>query len=95
MSCFSLLPRPINSENVVRSRIDRYLTNRVIRGIRCGFAYMDFTQQLAGLTVLNYDIGTMASTAENYVPDLAFFDPNLPAKVRPNRVPGDVKPSYK
>lgn len=56
---------------------------------------MDFTQQLAGLTVLNYDIGTMTSTAENYVPDLAFFDPNLPAKVRPNRVPGDVKPSYK
>lgn len=88
-------PRPINSENAVRARIDSYLTNRVIRALRQGFTHLSSTQQLAGLTILNYDVGSMASTPENYIPDLAFFDPNLPAKTRPNRVPGDIKPSYK
>ena len=37
----------------------------------------------------------MASTPENFIPDLAFFDPDLPAKTRPNRAPGVIKPSYK
>lgn len=37
----------------------------------------------------------MASTPENFIPDLAFFDPNLDAKTRANRAPGDIKPSYK
>ncbi|KAF4199010.1 hypothetical protein CNMCM8694_006763 [Aspergillus lentulus] len=88
-------PRPVNSESAVRARIDSYLTNRVIRALRCGFAYMDSTRQLAGLTVLHYDVGSMAETPGGYVPDQAFFDPNLPAKTRPNRAPGDIKPSYK
>ena len=91
-------PRPINSERAVRSRIDSYLTNRVIRSLRHGFARMNATGQLAGLTVLNYDVGSMASTPESdedSIPDLAFFDPNLPLKTRPNRAPGVIKPSYK
>ena len=88
-------PRPINSESAVRSRIDTYLTNRVVRSLRYGFAHMNSTGQLAGLTVLNYDVGSMASTPENFIPDLAFFDPNLSAKTRANRAPGDIKPSYK
>ena len=88
-------PRPINSENAVRSRLDTYLTNRVIRALRCGFTHLSSTQQLAGLTILKYDVGSLANTPENYVPDLAFFDPNLPVRARPNRVPGDIKPSYK
>jgi len=33
-------------------------------------------------------------TVDNYVPDIAFFDPTLPAGTRPNRAPGDIKPSY-
>ncbi|KAJ9226839.1 hypothetical protein DTO027B5_2055 [Paecilomyces variotii] len=88
-------PRPINSETAVRSRINAYLTNRITRAFRCGFAYMNSTQQLAGRTVLNYNIGTMAATPENYIPDIAIFDPTLPPTTRPNRVPGDIKPSYK
>lgn len=88
-------PRPINSESTVRSRIDSYLTNRVVRAFRCGFAHMISTHQMDGRTVLNYDGGTMASTPENFLPDIAIFDPNLPSNTRPNRVPGDIKPSYK
>jgi hypothetical protein len=88
-------PRPVNSENAVRSRIDTYLTNRVIRALRCGFNYIASSRQSTRLTVLNYDVGTMAMTPENYIPDVALFDPALPAKSRPNRVPGDIKPSYK
>ncbi|KAL1845564.1 hypothetical protein Plec18170_009699 [Paecilomyces lecythidis] len=88
-------PRPINSETAVRARIDAYLTNRIVRAFRCGFAHMSSTHQMAGRTVLNYDVGTMATTPENYIPDIALFDPNLPANTRPNRLPGDIKPSYK
>ncbi|KAA8641684.1 uncharacterized protein ATNIH1004_011820 [Aspergillus tanneri] len=87
--------RAINSEAAVRSRLDAYLTNRIIRSLRCGFTYMRSTQQLSGLTVLNYDVGTMAQIIDCYIPDIAYFDPSLSADIRPNRVPGDIKPSYK
>lgn len=88
-------PRPVNSETAVRSRIDAYMTNRIIRALRCGFTHIASSQEPTRLTTLNYDVGTMAMTVENYIPDTAFFDPTLPAKTRPNRVPGDIKPSYK
>ncbi|RAL14803.1 uncharacterized protein BO97DRAFT_403856 [Aspergillus homomorphus CBS 101889] len=88
-------PRPINSKRAVQSRINAYLTNRIIRALRCGFSYLKSTQQLANLTVVNYDAGTMAATIEDFTPDLAFFDPNLEIKTRPNRVPGDIEPSFK
>lgn len=32
---------------------------------------------------------------DNFKPDLAFFDPRLDSKEWPNRLPGDIKPSYK
>ncbi|KAF5854837.1 hypothetical protein ETB97_011116 [Aspergillus alliaceus] len=53
------------------------------------------TNRVPDFTVLNYDVGSMAETPGGYTPDQAFFDPNLPAKTRPNRAPGDIKPSYK
>ncbi|KKZ60906.1 hypothetical protein EMCG_00667 [[Emmonsia] crescens] len=43
----------------------------------------------------NFDVGTMAETVDNFIPDVAVFDTNLPTNTRPNRLPGDVKPSYK
>ncbi|PWY68868.1 hypothetical protein BO83DRAFT_390659 [Aspergillus eucalypticola CBS 122712] len=88
-------PRPINSEAAVRSRIDAYLTNRIIRALRCGFSHLQTTQQLANLTVVKYDVGQMAATPSGFIPDFAFFDPDLDPRTRPNRVPGDAKPSYK
>ncbi|QKX55691.1 uncharacterized protein TRUGW13939_02788 [Talaromyces rugulosus] len=88
-------PRPVNSKSAVRSRINAYLTNRVVRALRCGFAHITSTNQLAGLSVLNYDTGTLAATIDNFVPDLGFFDPSPPVETRPNRAPGDIKPSFK
>ncbi|PGG98575.1 hypothetical protein AJ79_08828 [Helicocarpus griseus UAMH5409] len=52
-------PRPINSETAVRSRIDAYLTNRVVPALRNGFAFMSSTQQLTSHTITNFDVGTM------------------------------------
>lgn len=68
-----LPPRPINSETAVRSRIDAYLTNRVIRALRNGFVFMGSTQQLTGHTITNFDVGTMAATVDNFIPDVAVF----------------------
>ncbi|GKZ29792.1 hypothetical protein AbraIFM66950_006542 [Aspergillus brasiliensis] len=88
-------PRPINSERALRSRIDAYLTNRIIRALRQGFTYMSSTRPLAGFfTVLTYDVGAMAATFDDDPPRFAFFDPSLDAQTRPNRVPGCAKPSY-
>jgi hypothetical protein len=56
---------------------------------------MDSTRQLAGLIVLHYNVGSIAETPGGYVPNQAFFDLNLPAKMRLNRAPGDIKPLYK
>jgi hypothetical protein len=56
---------------------------------------MNSTQQLAGLTIVKYDGGEMAATPDNHTPDLAFFEPSLPEKTRPNRAPGVIKSSLK
>ncbi|PYH46588.1 uncharacterized protein BP01DRAFT_355583 [Aspergillus saccharolyticus JOP 1030-1] len=88
-------PRSINSEAAVRSRIDAYLSNRITRALRCGFSHLQSTQQLANLTIINYDVGQMAATPGGFTPDFAFFDPNLNSMNRPNRVPGEAKPSFK
>jgi hypothetical protein len=88
-------PRLINSETALRSRVDSYLTPRVQRGLRCGFAHLTQTNQLGNMSVVDYDVGTLAETIEDFIPDTAYFDPQLPALNRPNRVPGDIKPSWK
>ncbi|RAL00835.1 uncharacterized protein BO80DRAFT_455362 [Aspergillus ibericus CBS 121593] len=49
-------PRPINSEAAVRSRIDVYLTSRIVRALCCGFSHLQSTQQLANLIIVKYDI---------------------------------------
>ncbi|OJD18346.1 hypothetical protein ACJ73_08728 [Blastomyces percursus] len=46
-------------------------------------------------TITNFDVGTMAATVDNFIPDAAVFNPSLPTNTRPNRLPGDIKPSYK
>ncbi|KAE8353788.1 hypothetical protein BDV28DRAFT_99781 [Aspergillus coremiiformis] len=86
---------PINSKRAVQMRINCDLINRIIRSLRSGFAHMVSTQQLAGSTVLTFDIGTLAAMIDGFTPGFAFYDPNLDVKTRPNRIPGNVKPSYK
>ncbi|PLB49172.1 hypothetical protein P170DRAFT_436800 [Aspergillus steynii IBT 23096] len=101
-------PRPINSQPAVRSRIHCYLTNRIIRALRCGFAHLE-TNPATNLpwtgykyTVVTYDVGSMAlalahsppSEPDDYLPDLAIFDPSLPPERAVNRAPGVIKPSF-
>lgn len=50
---------------------------------------------MAGHTIVTYDTGAMARTIDGFTPDVAYFDPNLPSSTRPNRLPADIKPSYK
>jgi len=88
-------PQAVNSETAVRSRIDLYLTPRVRRSLRCGFAHLTQTNQLGNRSVVDYGVGTLAETIENFIPDIAYFDTLLPIGNCPNRAPGDIKPSWK
>lgn len=88
-------PRPVNSETAVQARLGALISNRIRRSLRCGFARLRSTQQISGLTEMEYDVGTMAKIIDNYVPDLAFGSIHLPAATRTNQAPGDIKPSYK
>jgi hypothetical protein len=88
-------PQLVNSETAVRSRVGFYLTARVRRSLRCGFAHLTQTNQLGNMSVVDYGVGTLAETIEDFIPDTAYFDPQLPAGNCPNRVPGDIKPSWK
>ena len=88
-------PQRVNSESTIRSQVDIYLTKRVRRGLRCGFAHLTQTNQLGNMSVVDYGGGTLAETIEDFTPDTAYFDPQLPALNCPNRVPGDIKPSWK
>ncbi|KAE8152928.1 hypothetical protein BDV25DRAFT_150181 [Aspergillus avenaceus] len=55
---------------------------------------MAFTQHVTGITVVNYDVGNLANTPDNYTPDVAIFNADLPSITRPNHLPGDIKPSH-
>ncbi|KAL3472468.1 hypothetical protein BJX99DRAFT_235404 [Aspergillus californicus] len=79
----------------VRSGVDCYLTNRIIRALRYGFSHLESTQQLGNLTILIYDDGAMAASIDGFTPHIAFFDPNLDRRTRPNRLPSIVKPSFR
>ncbi|KAI1955914.1 hypothetical protein LOZ58_006522 [Ophidiomyces ophidiicola] len=87
-------PQPINSENPLRHRISDMLTTRIRRAFRASFNRLQATNQLNGLTPISFDVGEAALTPGGFKPDLAYF---VAASYGsgPNRVPGDVKPSWK
>lgn len=86
---------PVNSESSLRTRIDDDVTPRMRRALRCAFAHLESITELNGVTPLTFDNGTLARSVEKFVPDLCIVDPSLLPGTGPNRVPGDVKPSYK
>ena len=88
-------PQLVNSETAIRSRVNSYLAARVRRSLRCGFAHLIQTNQLGNMSVVDYGGGTLAETIEDFTPDTAYFDPQLPVGNCPNRVPGIIKPSWK
>lgn len=46
-------------------------------------------------STIGFDGGSAASHVENYAPDLAFFNLDEEPMHRPNRLPGDIKSSFK
>ncbi|RAK86068.1 hypothetical protein BO79DRAFT_271216, partial [Aspergillus costaricaensis CBS 115574] len=50
---------------------------------------------LVDLTVVDFGEGELARIVDQYTPDLAFYDPQDNPSNRPNRLPGEIKPSYK
>lgn len=88
-------PKPINSEMILQARVHQYISSRITRALRSGFQHLEAVQQMAGHTRVDFDAGTAAQTIDAFTPDLAFFDLSLPERTRPNRLPGDIKPSFK
>jgi hypothetical protein len=57
---------------------------------------LQLAQALGNRTPVTYDHGDMTKMVDNFKPDTAYFDPNIqPPESRPNRAPGDMKPSWK
>ncbi|KAE8133851.1 hypothetical protein BDV38DRAFT_257236 [Aspergillus pseudotamarii] len=88
-------PQAINSEPGLRQRFSFYMNQRVRRALRSGFDFLTTNNQLANRTVVDFGEGNLAQLIEQFTPDTAYYDPLLPAPTRPNRVPGDLKPSFK
>jgi hypothetical protein len=90
-----LSPRkPVNAENTVKHRACELVHPRVRRGLREGFGTLVRTNMMGGQTAVSFDVGEAAQLIERFIPDLAFFVENQFGTSR-NRVPGDVKPSWK
>ncbi len=89
--------QPVASEQQLRSRITTYIHSPVKRALRSGFAHLQnhAPHGLTGRTPLSFDDGQAATILGGFVPDIAYYDPNANNHARPNRVPGDCKPSYK
>ncbi|OQE25576.1 hypothetical protein PENSTE_c006G05460 [Penicillium steckii] len=91
------VPLPVNSEASARARIEYYLSPLVRRSLRAGFANIEALAFPHRYRTVTFDAGTSAQHITGGEPDLAFFelDPYLRAENRPNRAPGDIKPSFK
>lgn len=88
-------PPPITSENSLRRRCAFYLEAKVRRPLRRGFEWLEASGELGNWSVVSFGEGDLAQTPDNFVPDTAYFRPDLPARTRQNRAPGELKPSYK
>ncbi|KZF19889.1 hypothetical protein L228DRAFT_250310 [Xylona heveae TC161] len=88
-------PQPINAEAGLRSRFDTYLIRHIRRAMQRSFQEFQASDQLGQRTALDFGEGNLACLKHGYTPDTAYFDPLLVAQTRPNRAPGDFKPSYK
>ncbi|KAH8801717.1 hypothetical protein F5884DRAFT_525165 [Xylogone sp. PMI_703] len=88
-------PQPITSEVSVWQRVSLYLDSRVRRALNAGFHYMRTQNRLRGHSVISTGEGELAQIPGGFRPGRAFFVGNLRVARRVNRVPGDLKPSYK
>src|SRR5271155_1504793 len=90
-----LSPRkPVNAENAVKNRACELVHPRIRRSLRAGFATLTGNNRMRNLTEVSFDAGEAARLVDNFIPDLAFFVDNQ-FGIGANRVPGDIKPSWK
>jgi len=90
-----LSPRkPVNAENTVKNRACELVHPRIRRSLRAGFATLTGNNRMRNLTEVSFDAGEAARLVDNFIPDLAFFVENQ-FGIGANRVPGDIKPSWK
>ena len=89
-------PAPSSSESTIRARLNTYVCNHVKRALRCGFWNLSqIPNGMAHRTATELDEGREARIINGYVPDYAYAAIQAPPSTRPNRLPGDCKPSYK
>ncbi|KAL1995198.1 hypothetical protein VTN49DRAFT_1385 [Thermomyces lanuginosus] len=88
-------PPPVTSEIGLRHRAAFFLEARVRRALRRSFEQLAAGGGLDTRTVVSFGEGELAWAPNNSVPDFAYFATNQPASARPNRAPGELKPSFK
>lgn len=86
-------PSTATEEDIIKLNMGRHVYNRVRRALRTTFALGD--NETRGLTTVSFDAGGLAAYINQYKPDCAYFEVASPPHSRPNRVPGDIKPSWK
>lgn len=89
-------PEVVAAEIDIRIGVGEYVRPFVRRALRCGFESLAGSPQMTNLTAVMMASGRNAQVIESFEPDFAVFDPTVEMpKDRPNRLPGDAKPSYK
>ncbi|PYI31877.1 hypothetical protein BP00DRAFT_446105 [Aspergillus indologenus CBS 114.80] len=85
----------VTTETTIAARITEHFKPQVQWALLHGFRHLEQSNKKPKLTVVHYSEGPMAAIINKYTPDLAYFNPLEHPRRRPNRLPGDVKPSYK
>lgn len=88
-------PRPVTGESVLRAQVCEILRARMRRSARVGFAFLAANNGMRGCTELCFDVGEAAQMIQTFKPDTAYFDIHAAPGSALNRVPGDIKPSWK
>lgn len=88
-------PRPIRNEELFKTQFKCFLDGRIRRSFRACFPVLVEQNLLGNRAVISFDKGTLAKIIDKFVPDTAYFEPDLPETSRPNRAPGELKPSWK
>ncbi|KAK2736310.1 hypothetical protein FQN55_001696 [Onygenales sp. PD_40] len=85
----------VNAEEGLQYELSRQMMTRTRYALRAAFDQLQATNQMNGITRLEFGIGAMAVTPDDFMPDTAYYLPELPGGTSPNRAPGEVKPSWK
>ncbi|KAK3191484.1 hypothetical protein K4F52_002299 [Lecanicillium sp. MT-2017a] len=86
-------PHGIRAEDGLRELLAVYTSRPVSRALRKTFEYLNQQGNMGGRKPVALGPGTSAMTIDNFIPDRAFYEAG--AVNAANRLPGDIKPSWK